>query len=100
MSRAGSVASDPAGAENGLPWPGETQVSGLMKGLPNIKIRTFAGDREDYEDWRREVEALQALYGVAEAKLALLVYLALEPGPSNPRDLLHHLSIKNDIAVE
>eukprot|EP00971_Amphidinium_carterae_P207234 4111548-Amphidinium_carterae.1 len=69
MSRAGSVAEDPG--ELAMPWPGETVASGLMKGLPNIKIRTFSGDREDYEDWRREVETLQFLYGVSEAKLAL-----------------------------
>eukprot|EP00971_Amphidinium_carterae_P275304 5462375-Amphidinium_carterae.1 len=86
MSRAGSVAEDPGDVGN--PWPGGTSGSGLMK------------RRKKTEDWRREVEALQFLYGVAEVKLALLVYLALERGASNPRDLLDHLSIKGNIAVD
>ena len=58
------------------------------RGLPSLKVRKFSGKREDYEEWRRELETLMQLYGVKPEKMAPLMYLALEPGFDKPRDLL------------
>eukprot|EP00971_Amphidinium_carterae_P025879 510436-Amphidinium_carterae.1 len=50
-------------------------------GLPSIKPRTFGGQRKEYREWKRETQSLQFLYQVPEARMATLVYVALEPRP-------------------
>ena len=62
-----------------------------------MKLRVFTGRRSEYLDWRNEVEATRLLYGLEDEKLAPLVYLALAPGPGNPRDLLAHMDVKEEI---
>eukprot|EP00971_Amphidinium_carterae_P101619 2011585-Amphidinium_carterae.1 len=66
-------------------------------GLPSLKLRTFSGQRKEYREWKRETQALQLLYQVPAARMATLVYLALEPGPGSPRDPLTHLDVTSEI---
>ena len=65
--------------------------------LQAMKLRVFTGRRSEYLDWGNEVEATRLLYGLEDEKLAPLVYLALAPGPGNPRDLLAHMDVKEEI---
>eukprot|EP00971_Amphidinium_carterae_P340188 6478394-Amphidinium_carterae.2 len=78
---------------------GQTRTGLELKGsgLPSLKLRTFGGQRKEYREWKRETQALQLLYQVPAARMATLVYLALEPGPGSPRDLLTHLDVTSEI---
>ena len=67
------------------------------KSLPSMRLRQFDGDRDGYEEWKKEVEAVELLYKVPEERLAPLIFLALAPGPGKPRDLLSHLDVKTDL---
>ena len=67
------------------------------KSLPSLRLRQFDGERDGYEDWKKEVEAIELLYHVSEERLAPLIFLALAPGPGKPRDLLGHLDMKTEI---
>ena len=70
--------------------------SGRSK-LHNIKLRVFSGERKEYEDIKREWQAVQVLHGVDDEKFAPLVYLALAPGPDKPRELVAHLDLNTEI---
>ena len=53
----------------------------------NVKLRVHGGDRRPgaYKEWCKEVTAACLLYNADPAQLAVLVYLALEPGEGKPR---------------
>ena len=69
------------------------------KSLPSMRLRQFDGDRDGYEEWKKEVEAVELLYKVPEERLAPLIFLALAPAPGKPRDLLSHLDVKTEICA-
>jgi len=62
--------------------------------LPALKLRTFTGERKDYEEWRRELRAMELLYAIPPTHMAMLVYLALESGAGRPRDLVSHIEVE------
>ena len=78
-----------------LPLPGTPSNGGPR--LPSVKLRTFTGLRTEYEDCKSEWETTQFLYQIPDDRMAGLLYVALAAGPDKPRDLLRHLSVKDDI---
>ena len=78
-----------------VPLPDTPPNGGLR--LPNVKLRTFTGLREEYEDCKSEWETTQYLYQIPDDKMAGLVYLALAAGPDKARDLLRRLNVREDI---
>ena len=71
----------------------QTDDRGGAGRTPNIKLTRFYGEPSKYQEWKREIEATRAIYKVTKAQLAGLVYLALAPGETKPRDLLSHIDI-------
>ena len=63
--------------------------------VPRVKIRTFRGEAHMYLEWKREVMTTKNIYSVDDDQLGGLVYLACEPGPGKPRDILGHLEISD-----
>ena len=65
--------------------------------MPTVKLRTFAGTRKvgEYREWKREIEMTQALYDLTDEQMSPLVYLALEPGVGNARQLLDDMDVKD-----
>ena len=62
--------------------------------LSALKLRTSTGERKDYEEWRRELRAMELLYAIPPTHMAMLVYLALESGAGRPRDLVSHIEVE------
>ena len=44
--------------------------------LSQVRIETFKGNRSHYREWRKTIEAQQALYRLADEELAMLIYLS------------------------
>ena len=59
--------------------------------LPTSKLRSFAGSRAEYEEWKREMDANMMLSDVPKHHMATLIFLALESGPGKLRALLKEI---------
>ena len=84
---------------------GEAEAAAATAGAnggrrPSLKLRCFEGERDDYEEWKREVSATQKLYDVGKTQMATLVYLSLTPGVGKPRNLLSNMSIQEIMTDE
>ena len=65
----GSDMGDAAGAGPGSAGPK----------APNVRIRTFAGEANKYEEWKREVEANKVIYNLDAKQLAGLALGGVSP---------------------
>ena len=70
--------------------------------MPSVKLSVFTGDRTPgvYKEWRKEIEAVQLIYGIDDKTIAPLVYLSLEAGAGKPRELAEQLDLVSDIATD
>eukprot|EP00971_Amphidinium_carterae_P339682 6477628-Amphidinium_carterae.1 len=83
-----SGATGTADAPNGS---GSVEVKG--NGLPAVRLKTFKGSKDEYENWKREIETIKVLYGLPDERLAPMMYLALEDSRGGPRELFKHVPI-------
>eukprot|EP00971_Amphidinium_carterae_P348223 6490390-Amphidinium_carterae.1 len=70
---------------------GSVEVKG--NGLPAVRLKTFKGSKDEYENWKREIETIKVLYGLPDERLAPMMYLALEDSRGGPRELFKHVPI-------
>ena len=64
--------------------------------IGQIKIEAFKGDRSHYKDWIKVVQAQRRLYQLADAELAVLIYLSTE---GEARQVVNQLEI-DDMQAE
>ncbi len=64
--------------------------------LGSVRVEDFYGDRSKYQAWKRVVCAQKQLYQLAEAELAMLVYISCK---KEARDVLDQLTIDEMVDV-
>ena len=58
--------------------------------ISQVKVEAFRGSRSHFKDWKKILEAQQALYKLDEQELAMLVYLSCE---GEARQVLNQLEV-------
>ena len=58
--------------------------------ISQVKLETFRGSRSHFKDWKKILEAQQALYRLEEHELAMLVYLSCE---GEARQILNQMEV-------
>ena len=59
--------------------------------LSQVRLENFSGNRSQYRDWKRVLQAQQALYGLRDEELSMLVYLNCT---GEAREILNQLDIR------
>ena len=65
--------------------------------MPAVKLtllnKELARSPNSYREWRKEIDIIQTLYKVSPADLGPLVYMSLEKGEGQPRELVETLEL-------
>ena len=98
-----SVAGSQHDGADGVDFPlGGEDTGSASSGtrMPNIRLRSFFGQADRYEEWRREIEVTKAIYQLTDTQLSGMVYLALAPGVGKQRELMKTIDISTLIGVD
>eukprot|EP00959_Pyramimonas_sp_CCMP1952_P336730 7050976-Pyramimonas_sp.AAC.1 len=80
-----------AGADGGgLQFRGDGRMPGAKL---TVLSKELARNPNSYREWRKEIEIIEKIYKVAPADLGPLVYLSLEKGDGQPRELVEPLDL-------
>ncbi|CAK0857899.1 unnamed protein product, partial [Prorocentrum cordatum] len=84
-------AGEQAGADGGgLQFRGDGRMPGVKL---TVLSKELARNPNSYREWRKEIEIIEKIYKVAPADLGPLVYLSLEKGDGQPRELVETLDL-------
>ncbi|CAK0875126.1 unnamed protein product, partial [Prorocentrum cordatum] len=80
-----------AGADGGgLQFRGDGRMPGVKL---TVLSKELARNPNSYREWRKEIEIIEKICKVAPADLGPLVYLSLEKGDGQPRELVETLDL-------